>query len=91
MPNIKEITRRCRGHPSRHPEQLSTEVNHPPHVKSLPLDELTHLYETLSPEERDELLQCLLIAASVSEETVDQRLEEWLFDLAGREFLEELA
>ena len=27
------------------------------------LEEVTYLYEKLSPEERDELLQCLLIAA----------------------------
>ena len=34
----------------------------PPITDSLPLEELNHLYETLSPEERDELLQCLLAA-----------------------------
>ena len=59
-------------------------------TNKLPLDELTHLYETLSAEERDELLQCLLIAASIGEETVIQRLEECLLELAGREFIEQL-
>ena len=57
---------------------------------SLPLDELNDLYESLSPEQRDELLQCLLIAASKSGETVIQRLEERLMLLAGETFIEGL-
>jgi predicted HAD superfamily phosphohydrolase len=56
----------------------------------LELAELDALYSSLSPEERDELLQCLLIAASISGETVIQRLEECLLELAGREFIEGL-
>jgi hypothetical protein len=32
--------------------------------ETLSLQELEHLYAILSPEERDELLQCLLIAAT---------------------------
>ena len=55
---------------------------------SLPLEELDHLYETLTPEERDEMLQCLLIAASISGETIIQRLEECLLELAGRKVAE---
>ena len=51
----------------------------------LPLEELDYLYETLSPDGRDELLQCLLIAASISGKTVIERLEEFLFGLAARE------
>lgn len=42
----------------------------------LALSELGHLYEELSPEERDGLLQCLLIAASVGGDTVIERPEE---------------
>jgi hypothetical protein len=56
---------------------------------SLSLEELTCLYESLSPEERDELLQCLLIAASKGGDMVIQRLEEHLLVLAGRELIEE--
>ena len=56
---------------------------------SLPLEELNYLYESLSPEERDELLQCLLIAASIDEETVIERLDECLFGLAARELANE--
>ena len=52
---------------------------------SLPLEELNYLHESLSPEERDELLQCLLIAASIDGDTVIQRLDECLFGLAARE------
>ena len=59
-------------------------------MKRLPLEELNHLYETLSPEERDELLQCLLVAASMSGETVIWRLEECSLELAGRELIQEL-
>ncbi len=38
--------------------------------------QLGHLYESLSPGERDELLRILLYAATISGETVIQRLEE---------------
>jgi hypothetical protein len=40
--------------------------------------ELDALYVSLSPEQRDELLKCLLVAASVSGEPVIRRLEEAL-------------
>ena len=43
---------------------------------SLRPQELGHLYESLSADERDKLLQILLYAASISGETVIQRLEE---------------
>ena len=42
---------------------------------NLDLAELGALYSSLSAEERDELLQCLLVAASTSGETVIERLE----------------
>lgn len=51
---------------------------------SLPLEELNYLYESLSPEEGDELLQCLLIAASIDCDTVIERLDECLLEMAGR-------
>ena len=41
---------------------------------SLALKELDYLHETVSPEERDELLQCQLVAAAISAEAV---LQEW--------------
>ena len=59
-------------------------------ASSLPLDELNHLYQSLSPEGRDELLQCLLVAASKSGEMVIQRPEERLMLLAGERLIEGL-
>ena len=56
----------------------------------LDLAELEALYSSLSPEEREELLQCLLVAASIDGDTVIERLEECLLELAGREFVEGL-
>lgn len=58
------------------------------HVPSL--EELNHLYSSLSPEERDEMLLCLLIAASIGGDAVIQRLEECLLELATRELLDNL-
>lgn len=45
-------------------------------MPDLRLEELCGLYETLSPEERDELLQCLLIAAERGGEAMLTVLEE---------------
>lgn len=59
-------------------------------TESLALEELDHLYASLLSEDRDELLQCLLLAASISGETVIERLEECLLELAGRELIGEL-
>jgi len=39
-------------------------------------EDLSQLYETLSPEQRDELLQCLLIAASNGGEAMVEVLEQ---------------
>ena len=54
----------------------------------LDLAEPEALYAYASPEERDELLPCLLIAASIDGETVIQRLEQYLLVMAGRELIE---
>jgi len=56
-------------------------------TEKLDLAELEVLYSTLSPEERDELLQCLLVAASDGSGTVVRRLEECLLELAVRELV----
>lgn len=42
------------------------------------LEELNHLFEKLSPEERDELLQCLLTAAPCGGEAMIEVLEQLL-------------
>lgn len=47
------------------------------------LPELNHLYSALSPTERDELLQCLLISAVRGEQAVLDVLEAALLELAG--------
>jgi len=54
------------------------------------LEELEHLYEKLSAEERDELLQCLLIAAPRGGEAMIKVLEELLLVEAGQEFIKGL-
>ncbi|MBN1837870.1 MAG: hypothetical protein JW820_18580 [Spirochaetales bacterium] len=59
-------------------------------IKGPELAELEALYSSLSPAERDELLQCLLVAASIGGEAVIQRLEEYLLELAGRELTRSL-
>jgi hypothetical protein len=46
-------------------------------------------YEKLSPEERDELLQCLLIAAPRGGEAMIKMLEDFLLCHATGELLEE--
>ena len=55
----------------------------------LSLDELNHLYERLSPDQRDELLQCLLIAAPRGGEAMIRVLEDLLLCHATEELLEE--
>jgi hypothetical protein len=57
----------------------------------LDLAELEALYASLHREERDELLQSLLIAASLGEETVTQRLEERLMLHAGQRFIDDVS
>ena len=53
------------------------------------LEELNYLYEKLSPEERDELLQCLLIAAPRGGEAMIKVLEGVLMSHATEELLRE--
>lgn len=52
--------------------------------------ELEALYSSLSHEERDELLQAILVAASHGGGAVIKRLEERLFLHAGERLIEEL-
>jgi hypothetical protein len=56
---------------------------------ALRLEELNHLYENLSPEERDELLQCLLIAAPRGGEAMANVLKDLLLCHAMEELLGE--
>ena len=53
------------------------------------LEELLYLYEKLSVEERDELLQCLLIAAPRGGEAMMKALGDLLLCHATEELLEE--
>ena len=50
--------------------------------------EVNHLYEKLSPEEREELLQCLLVAAPRGGEAMIKVLEDLLLCHATEELLE---
>ena len=52
------------------------------------LGELNHLFERLSPEQRDDLLQCLLIAAPRGGEAMIKVLEDELLCHATEELLE---
>ena len=53
------------------------------------LEELNHLHERLSPEQRDDLLQCLLIAAPRGGEAMIKVLEDELLCHATEELLAE--
>ena len=53
------------------------------------LPELNHLYEKLSLEERDELLECLLVAAPSGGEAMIKVLENLLLCHAMQELLAE--
>ena len=57
--------------------------------ETLCLQELEQLYARLLPEERDELLQCLLIAAPCGEEAVIDVLEKTLLCHAAEELWDE--
>ncbi|HLC42950.1 MAG TPA: hypothetical protein VJO34_15160 [Methylomirabilota bacterium] len=50
---------------------------------------MRRLYENLTPEERDELLQCLLVAAPRGGEAMIRVLEELLLCHAADELLQE--
>ena len=47
-------------------------------TEALQLSELEALYSALTPDERDELLQCLLVAASRGGEAMLKTLEDYL-------------
>ena len=51
------------------------------------LEELERLYSSLTPEERDELLQCLLIAAPRGGEAMLKTLEDHLLCAASETFM----
>ena len=55
--------------------------------EGLSLRELTHLHERLSPEQRDALLQCLLISAPRGGEVMIKVLEDTLLCHATEELL----
>lgn len=51
-------------------------------------EELNHLYDKLSAEERDELLPCLPIAAPRGGEAMVKVMEQWLLCHATEEILD---
>jgi hypothetical protein len=51
------------------------------------VEELEHLYASLARDERNELLQELLVAAAHGGEAMLAVIDAWLVDRAGREFL----
>ena len=53
------------------------------------LEELEHLHRTLTPDERNELLECLLIAASKGPGEMMQALAPWLTAAAAQEMFDE--
>jgi hypothetical protein len=54
------------------------------------LTELEHLHHSLSGPEREELLECLLIAASRGASSMMRALTPWIVIAAGRELLDDL-
>ena len=54
------------------------------------VDELEHLYASLTQDERDELLQELLVAAAHGEEAMMEVIDAWMVDRAGRELIDDL-
>lgn len=52
--------------------------------------ELEHLYSSLSVDDRDQLLQEMLVAAARGGEAMMRVLEVWLVDVAGQELLASL-
>jgi hypothetical protein len=56
---------------------------------TLRLEELNHVYKKLSAEERDDLLQCLLVAAPRGGEAMIKVLEDELLCHATEELLGE--
>ena len=55
------------------------------------LEELNHLHEKLSPQERDELLQCLLTPAAGGGEAMIEVLEDLFLVQAAQELIDGLS
>lgn len=53
-------------------------------------EELEHLYSSLTEDERDQVLQELLVAAARGGEAMAAIIDVWLLDRAGRELLDDL-
>jgi len=53
-------------------------------------EELEHLYSSLGAEERDDLLQKILVAWAKGEAAVEAVIDGWLLDHAGRTFIDEV-
>ncbi len=58
--------------------------------ETLSLRELEHLHAWLLPEERDEILQCLFIAAPRGGEAMIEVLEQTLLNHAVEELLDDM-
>jgi hypothetical protein len=54
------------------------------------IEELEHLYSSLSADDRDQLLEELLVAGARGGEAMMRVLEVWLVDVAGQELLASL-
>ena len=54
------------------------------------VEELEHLYASLTRDERNDLLEELLVAAAHGGEAMVVVIDAWLLDRAGRELLDEL-
>jgi len=54
------------------------------------IEELKHIYTSLSRDERNDLLEELLVAAAHGGEAMAVVVDVWLLNRAGRELLDEL-
>jgi hypothetical protein len=54
------------------------------------LEELASLHRSLTADEREELLECLLLAASNGGDSMLSALTPWMVAAAGRELLDSL-
>ena len=54
------------------------------------VEELEHLYASLTRDERNDLLEELLVVAAHGGEAMVVVIDAWLLDRAGRELLDEL-
>lgn len=54
------------------------------------IEELNHLYASPTRDERDDLLQELLLAAAHGGDAMTAAIDAWLVDRAGRELIDDL-